>query len=61
MEERQKEEWMRLCEQAAYEQDPEKLMALVQEINRLLDEKHQRLQKAVSPTEGKAKSNTVSS
>jgi hypothetical protein len=38
-----REQWMRLCEQAAEEQDPEKLMALVNEINRLLDEKHNRL------------------
>ena len=34
---------MRLCEQAALEQDPEKLMQLVVEINRLLEEKEQRL------------------
>jgi len=38
-----KERWMRLCEQAALEQDPEKLMQLVVEINRLLEEKEQRL------------------
>lgn len=38
-----KEEWTRLCEQAAVEQDSEKLMALVTEINRMLDEKEQRL------------------
>lgn len=39
-----KERWMILCEQAAQEQDPEKLMDLVQEITRLLDEKQQRLE-----------------
>ena len=45
-----KEEWMALCEQAATEQDPEKLMALVAEIDRLLAEKQQRLEKqAPSP------------
>jgi hypothetical protein len=38
-----KEHWMGLCEQAAQEQDPEKLMLLVQEITRLLDEKQERL------------------
>ena len=37
---------MILCEQAAQEQDPEKLMDLVQEITRLLDEKQQRLEKS---------------
>jgi hypothetical protein len=38
-----REHWMSLCEQAAQEQDPEKLMLLVQEITRLLDEKQERL------------------
>jgi hypothetical protein len=38
-----KEEWMQLCEQAAVEQDAEKLIALVTEINRMLDEKDRRL------------------
>jgi hypothetical protein len=38
-----KEEWMRLCEMAANEQDSEKLLALVKEINRLLEEKEARL------------------
>ena len=38
-----KEHWMNLCEQAAVEQDTEKLMLLIQEINRLLEEKEQRL------------------
>jgi hypothetical protein len=38
-----KEHWMSLCEKAAQEQDPEKLMLLVQEITRLLDEKQERL------------------
>lgn len=36
-------DWMRLCEQAAVEQDPEKLVALTQEICRLLDEREKRL------------------
>jgi hypothetical protein len=40
-----KEKWLALCEQAANEQDPKKLMALVAEIDRLLAEKQERLQK----------------
>jgi len=36
---RNKERWQKLCEQAAVEQDAEKLLALVQELNRLLDDK----------------------
>ncbi len=39
----QRERWMQLCEQAATEQDPEKLMALIAEINRLLEAKERRL------------------
>lgn len=38
-----KARWMELCEQAAVEQDPEKLLALVTEINRLLEEKEKRV------------------
>jgi hypothetical protein len=38
-----KEQWMHLCELAANEQDSEKLLALVKEITRLLDEKDKRL------------------
>ena len=38
-----KERWMELCEQAAVEQDPKKLIALTTEINRLLGEKQTRL------------------
>lgn len=37
------ERWQQLCAQAAVEQDPQKLMELVKEINRLLDEKQSRL------------------
>ena len=40
-----KEYWMHLCERAANEQDPDKLIELVKEINRLLQEKEQRLTK----------------
>jgi hypothetical protein len=35
----QKQEWMRLCQLASKEQDPEKLMELVREITRLLEER----------------------
>jgi len=38
-----KERWMQLCEQAANEQDPDKLMELIAEINRLLEQKERRL------------------
>lgn len=38
-----RERWMELAELAATEQDPKKLMELVQEINRLLEEKQTRL------------------
>jgi len=38
-----KERWMELCAQAAVEQDPKKLIELVQQINALLEEKERRL------------------
>jgi hypothetical protein len=44
-----KEEWMRLCEMAANEQDSEKLLALVKEINRQLEEKEARLKSQNKP------------
>lgn len=34
---------MELCKQAAVEQDPKKLMALVEEITKLLEQKERRL------------------
>jgi hypothetical protein len=43
MEGESKERWLKLAELAAVEQDPEKLVALTQEIVRLLDEKEERL------------------
>jgi hypothetical protein len=39
-----RERWQMLCEQAAMEQDPERLMCLIREIDQLLSEKEQRLQ-----------------
>jgi hypothetical protein len=38
-----RERWQQLCEQAAVEQDRQKLMALVKEIDQLLEEKQYRL------------------
>ena len=38
-----KERWMLLAEQAATEQDPEKFMALIKEIEELLAKKQERL------------------
>ena len=38
-----REHWLRLCVEAADEQDSRRLLELVSEINRLLHEKHMRL------------------
>jgi len=38
-----KERWIQLSEQAAVEQDPDKLLELVNELNALLEEKETRL------------------
>ncbi|HXU18767.1 MAG TPA: hypothetical protein VN708_26905 [Terriglobales bacterium] len=38
------ERWEILCEQAANEQNPQRLMVLVAEITQLLDQKHNRMQ-----------------
>ena len=43
MQGRDKELWQELCERAAIEQDPNKLLELIKEINRLLEEREQRL------------------
>ena len=39
------ERWKELCALASKEQDPDKLLALVEELNRLLDEREQRLRR----------------
>jgi len=39
-----RERWMQLCEQTANEQDAEKLMKLITEINLLLEAKQKRVQ-----------------
>lgn len=41
--------WRELCERAAKETDPDRLMELVAEINRLLEGKEQRLRSVVRP------------
>ena len=48
-----KERWMQLCEMAATEQASEKLLEIVTEINRLLEEKEQRLSRLRQPAENK--------
>ena len=48
-----REYWMHLCEQAANEQDPDKLMELVREINRLLEEKEARLKQESQATKSR--------
>ncbi len=35
-----REKWKELCAKAAVEQDPQRLLELVTEINRLLEERH---------------------
>ena len=44
-----RERWMELCEQAANEQDRDKLLALTKEIDQLLREKDRRLQDQPTP------------
>jgi hypothetical protein len=43
-----KEHWMTLCQQAAVEQDPERLLHFIAEITRMLDEKDKRLRREQS-------------
>ena len=45
-----REKWQRLCEQAAVERDPETLLELTKEINRLLHEKEVRLKREPETT-----------
>jgi hypothetical protein len=52
-----KERWMRLCELASKEQDPDKLMQLVQEITRLLEERELSLKSRRSGSDGELISN----
>jgi hypothetical protein len=43
-----RESWMELCELAAQEKDPTKLIALIAEIDRLLESKEQSVRKTPS-------------
>lgn len=52
-----KQEWMRLCELASKEQDPEKLMELVREITRLLEEREAAMKAKRTTSESGAVSN----
>jgi hypothetical protein len=45
----EKQKWIELCKLAAEEQDPEKFMALVREMNRLVAAKEERLEQAQIP------------
>jgi hypothetical protein len=49
MDENPKPSWYELCELAAKEENPEKLLRLVQEINRLLEKKDHRPQSDDKP------------
>jgi hypothetical protein len=49
-----REEWMELCARAAKEQDPEKLMELIAQINQILEAKERSL-KSNPPATGPAK------
>jgi hypothetical protein len=40
-----KEEWLKLCEQAAVEQDPDRLLALCRRISTLLEEREKALKR----------------
>jgi len=50
MQGKKKERWLELCKQASKEQDPEKLMKLVEEITRLLEERELQLRGKRSST-----------
>jgi hypothetical protein len=52
-----KEHWMRLCELASKEQDPNRLMELVREITRLLEIREQALKSGRSGPDGEFRSN----
>jgi hypothetical protein len=46
-----REHWQNLCALAAEEQDPQRLLELIREINELLEEKERRLQKQANQNE----------
>jgi hypothetical protein len=53
---KEKERWMQLCEQAAVEPDPERLLQLCLELDALLAEKETRLRSASAGAAEAAKS-----
>jgi hypothetical protein len=55
-----KQEWMRLCELASKEQDPEKLMELVRQITRLLEERETAIKARTSNSDRPKTSNSES-
>ena len=46
-----KERWLEICERVAIEQDPDKFLQLVRELNDLLEEKQNRIRALRKPTE----------
>jgi hypothetical protein len=48
------ERWMQLCQKAIEERDPDKLMQIMEQINRMLEEKEQRLKERRIPSQGAA-------
>jgi len=54
------ERWLKLCEQAAVEEDSQKLLELISEINRLLCDKERRLlTRSLEPGEDTTKQNVA--
>jgi hypothetical protein len=61
MQNQMKERWLFLCEQAATEQDPKKLMALIEDVNRLLEsEENRRREVSGRPRKAEASSEGMS-
>lgn len=56
----QQERWKQLCEQIAVEQDPAHFSALVDELNKLLEEKERRLDQLREPNRAVSKAYTAS-
>jgi hypothetical protein len=54
-----RKKWLELCEQAADEQDPKKLAALILEINYLLEVKEYRLRNEARSTKLSAKTERI--
>lgn len=52
-----REQWMRLCELASKEQDPDRLMELVREITRLLEEREQSVNGRRAGSDGGSRAN----